>query len=137
MLLHFLNPACACNCPCNLREKSGPLLQFIFTSLFHPYLFTKSFLQPPPLYLIFFLHSYFWVKPSQQCAPKIFSLPQPFSQFRLPQWNTKESREDRHCFNLSLLAQSMTVITGLTTTDSFSLRFIKLILKDNEDDEDL
>ena len=30
-----------------LHQKSVPLLQSIFTSLFHPYLFTNSYLQPP------------------------------------------------------------------------------------------
>ena len=40
-------------------------------------------------------------------------------------------------FNLSLLPQSMTAITGLTITDSFSLRLIKLVMTGNEDDEDL
>ena len=40
---------------------------------------------------------------------------------------TLGSTEDWHCFNLSLLPQSMTVITGLTITDSFSLRLIKLV----------
>ena len=32
--------------------------------------------------------------------------------------DARVSREDWHCFNLSLFPQSMTVITGLTTTDS-------------------
>ena len=38
---------CACNHPCNLGQKSFPLLQLIFTSLFSPYLSIKSSLQSP------------------------------------------------------------------------------------------
>ena len=121
------------------KIQSSTLINFYL--LIPAYLFTKSFLQPPlhflPPYLINFLPLYFWVQPSQQSAPKAFSLPQPFSQFRLPQGNTMKSPKDWHWFNLSLLPQSMPVITGLTTTNYFSLRLIKLVMTGNEDDEDL
>ena len=44
VLLHFVNPACAYNHPYNLHQKSFPLLQSTFTSLF-PCFLTKSYLQ--------------------------------------------------------------------------------------------
>ena len=44
--------------------------------------------------------------PTNNLHQKIFSLPQPFSQFRL-RHRTKESCEVWHCFNFSLLPQSM------------------------------
>ena len=47
VLLHFHNPTCAYNQCYNLHQKTVPLLQSIFTSLFHPYLFTKSSLRSP------------------------------------------------------------------------------------------
>ena len=45
VFLRFHNPTCAYNQRYNLHEKSVLLLPSIFTSLFHPYLFTKSSLQ--------------------------------------------------------------------------------------------
>ena len=47
VLLHFHNPSCGYNQRCNLSQETLPLLQSILTSLFHPYLFTKSSLQFP------------------------------------------------------------------------------------------
>ena len=38
-----------------------------------------------------------------------------------------ESREDWHCFTLSLLPQSVILITGITTTNFLSLRIIELV----------
>ena len=63
MLLHFHNLSCAYNHLYNLQQKSAPL----FTP--HP--------------------RYFCMQPSQQSTPKIFSLHQPFNQFKLHQ-GTKE-----------------------------------------------
>ena len=47
VLFHFYNPNCAYNHLYNLHQKSVPILKSIFTSLFHPYLFTKLSLQSP------------------------------------------------------------------------------------------
>ena len=50
MLFHFHSSACAYNhpyLPYNLHQKSVPPLQLFWTSLFHPYLFIKSYLQHP------------------------------------------------------------------------------------------
>ena len=44
-LLHFHSPSCGYNQRCNLYQETVPLLQSIFTCLFHPYFFTKSSLQ--------------------------------------------------------------------------------------------
>ena len=44
---HFHYPTCAYNHPFNLHQKIVSPLQLIFTSLFHPYLFTKSSSQSP------------------------------------------------------------------------------------------
>ena len=55
MVLNFHNPSCGYNQHCNRYQETVPLLQSIFTSLFHPYLFTKSSLQSPltlPSYII-------------------------------------------------------------------------------------
>ena len=54
VLLHFQNPSCGYNQSCNLYQGTVLLLQSSFTSLFHPYLFTKSLLQSPltlPFYI--------------------------------------------------------------------------------------
>ena len=80
---------CAYNHLYNPHQKSVPLLQSIFTSLFHPSLFTKSSLQSP-LSLPFsisqqFFTFFFYVQPSQQSIPKLLSLSQPLSQFGLHQ----------------------------------------------------
>ena len=53
-----------------------------------------------------FSTSYFCVQPSQQSTSKMFSLPQPFSQFRMRQ-RMKELWSLWKIFNLSLLLQSM------------------------------
>ena len=85
----FSQPNCIDKHLYNLHQKSILLPKSIFTSLFHRYLFTKSSLQSLlislSLYLSNFSPPFFCVKPSQRSTPKIFSLPQPFSQFRLYQ----------------------------------------------------
>ena len=86
-----------------------PLLQLTFSSLFHLYFLTKSSLQSPHVLLlshIIFSPPYFCVQPSHQSTPTIFSLPQPFSQFRMRQ-RMKELWSLWKIFNLSLLLQSM------------------------------
>ena len=85
---------CAYNQRYNLQQKSFPLRHSIFTSLFYPYIFTKSSLQSPltiPLYRSNFSPPSFCIQPSQQSTQKIFSLLQPFSQFKLRQ-GTRELR---------------------------------------------
>ena len=47
VLLHFHSPNYAYNYLYNLDQKTVPLLQSIFTSLFHPDLVSKSYLQFP------------------------------------------------------------------------------------------
>ena len=133
MLLHFHNPTCACNQRYNLHQKSITLPQSIFTSLFHPYLFTKSSLQSPltslPWYLCNFSPPSFCVQPSQQSTPKIFSLAQQFCQFRLRQGKRELGvlvRTDTVLFSPFFL-KVWTVIKGLTNTDSLSLTLRKLV----------
>ena len=136
LLVHTTTPAISAKIPFLYFSHFSPPSSTLICSQNHFYNphYTPFQFQ---FYIINFLPLYFWIQPSQQSAPKAFSLPQPFSQLRLPQGNTMKSRKDWHWFNLSLLPQSMTVITGLTTTNSFSLRLIKLVMTGNEDDEDL
>ena len=84
MLLHFLNPTCVYNPPYNLHQKSIPPLQTIFNFLIHHYLFAKLSLQSP-LRIPSSIRQQLFT--SKQSTPKIFSLPQPFSQCRLRQGN--------------------------------------------------
>ena len=71
----------------------------------------------------------FCVQTSQHSTPKLFSLPQSFSQFRLRQ-RTKELsslvRNDTVLISPFFL-KVWTMVTGLTITDSLSLRLIKLV----------
>ena len=118
----------------NLHQKSVYLLQSIFTSLLHPYLFTKSSLQSRPTALSSipwqFLTSLFLTVIVPTICTKNISLPQPFSQFRLREGNRescRESCEDWHCFNLSLLPQSMDSDISHTITNSLLLRLRELV----------
>ena len=52
----------------------------------HPY---NLHLHSIPLYLTNFSSFYFHVQPSQQSTPKTFSLPEPFSKFRLREGTRK------------------------------------------------
>ena len=83
------------------------------------FLFIKATLQSSPK-----KSSSFCLQSSQQSTQKIFSLPQPFRQFRLPQ-GTRERvslvRTD------TVLTVFWTVTTGLTITDSLSLSLQKLV----------
>ena len=62
-------------------------------------------------------------------TPKIFSLPQPFRQFRLRQWTKKlESLKNTDTILISpFFLKVWTVITGLTITDSLLLSLRKLV----------
>ena len=122
MLLHFHNPTCAYNQPYNLyNQKSVPLLQTIFNFLIHPYLFAKSSLQSPLRLPSSITQQLFT---SQQSTPKIFSIPRLFSQCKLRQVIRKlESLVRTNTVLISLFFLKVwTVITGLTITDSLSLR---------------
>ena len=113
VLLHFQNPSCGYNQRCNLYQGTVLLLQSSFTSLFHPYLFTKSLLQSP-LTLPFYI--------TQQFFTSLFlrtTIPTIYTKNIFPTSNilpiqavssdqgARECCEDWHCFNLSLLLQSM------------------------------
>ena len=119
MLLNFYNPSCAYNHIYNLRKKSVSLLQSIFTSLVHPYLSTKSsLLSPltlPSTIPQQFFTSLFLCTTIPTIYTKSISLIQPFIQFRLRQGT-----------DIVLISRFFlivwTVITGLTITDSLSLR---------------
>ena len=66
---------------------------------------------------------YFWAQPSQQSTPKVFSLPQPFSQFRLHQAAREIGslvRTNTVLFS-PLTLKVWTVTTRLTITDSSSI----------------
>ena len=115
-VLHFYNPTCACNHPYNLHQKSIPSLQTVFNFLFHHYLFAKLSLQSPRRLYSSKRQQLFT---SKQSTPKIFSLPQPFSQCRLRQGNRK-----LECLVMtntvvisSFCLKVWTVITELTTTE--------------------
>ena len=126
MLLHFHSPTCSCKQRYNLYQKTAPLLQSISISLFHPHLFPKSSLRSP-------IRSpsppSFCVQPSQLSAPKTFSLPQPFRQFRLRQRTRKLERLARNDTVLisPFFLKLWKVIAGLTVTDSLLLRLRKLV----------
>ena len=109
-------------------RKLIPLLQSTLASLFHPYLITKLSLLSP---LTLTLHLSRFSPPSN-LNQKIFSLPQPFSQFRLHQGDRESGSlvKTYHCFNLSFFFsffRVQAVITGLTITDFLSFRLRKLM----------
>ena len=112
-LLHFNNPSCGYNQRCNLYQETVPLLQSIFPSLFYPYQYTKSPLQSPlTLYSYItqqFLNSLFLRTTIQTIYTKnIFPTSNilPVQAVSSDQ-GARECCEDWHCFNLSLLLQSM------------------------------
>ena len=104
-----------------------------FHLLFHPYLLIKPSLQfpstspssiPQP-----FFTSLFCVQPSKNSTLKIFSLPHPFCQFRLPQ-GTRELGSLVKTDTVSIspfFLKVWTAITGLAITDSLSVRLRKLV----------
>ena len=109
MILHFHNPTYGYNNPYNLQQKSFSLLQSNITSLFYLYFLKKSSLQStlirPSSIPQYFSPLYFCVQPPHQSIPKMFSVSQPFSQFRLRQ-RTKELCSVLRVLNLSPLPQS-------------------------------
>ena len=102
-------------------KKTVPLLQTIFTFLFNPYLFAKSSLLSP-LRLHFSIFQQLFT--SQKSRPKFVSLSQPFSQRSLRQGTRGLGslvRTNTVLISLFFL-KVWTVITGLTTTGSLTLR---------------
>ena len=130
---HFHNPICAYNHPYNLQEKSLPLLQSIFTSLFLPYFITKSSLQYHSLLLHLSNFS-----PPNSLHQKIFSLPQSFSQFRLRQGVMKLGSlvETDTALISPFFLKVQILITGLTITDSLLFRLKIGVLQKVISDED-
>ena len=117
----------------NLHQKTVPLLQSIFTSYstitcsqnppYHPHQY------PFPLCLSNFSPPFFWVLSSQQSTPKIFSLLQPFFQFRLRR-GTRELGSLVRTDTVLISPFSLKVwkvVTGLTITDFLSLRLRNLV----------
>ena len=118
MVLNFHNPSCGYNQHCNRYQETVPLLQSIFTSLFHPYLFTKSSLQSPLTLPSYIIQQFFTSVSLRATIPTIYTknifptsniLP---IQAASTDQEVREYWEDWHCFNLSLLPQSMNA--GLT-----------------------
>ena len=134
MLLHFHNPSCGYNQRCNLYQETVPLLQSIFTSLFHPYLFTKSSLQSPLTLPSYIIQQFFTSVSLRATIPTIYTknifptsniLPiQAASRYQ----DVREYCEDWHCLISPFFLKVWTVIAGLThNTDSLSIRLKKLI----------
>ena len=136
MLLLFHNPSCAYNRPYNLHHKFVPLLQSTFISLHHPYTLytlTKLSLQSPLTLPSYMLQKFFTSPFLHATNPiiynKIFSLPQPFSLFRLLQ-GIKELCSlvtNNTVLISSFFLKVWTVITGLAITNSLLLRLRKLV----------
>ena len=134
MLLHFHNPSCGYNQCCNPYQETVPLLQSIFTSLFHPYLFTKSSLQSPLTLPSYIIQQFFTSVSLRATIPTIYTknifptsniLPiQAASRYQ----DVREYCEDWHCLISPFFLKVWTVIAGLThNTDSLSIRLKKLI----------
>ena len=113
MLLHFHNPSCGYNQRCNLSQETLPLLQSILTSLFHPYLFTKSSLQFPltlPSYITqqFFTSLFLRTIIPTTCTKNIFPTSNILAiQAALSDLAVTKYCEKWHCFNLFFLPQTM------------------------------
>ena len=127
MLLHFRNSSCAYNQWWNLQQKPVLLKQSIFTSLFYPYLFTKSSLQSPltfpssipqQFFTSFFLRTTTPTSYTKNIFPTSTILP---IQTKEPVTRKLGSllRNDTALF--SPFFKAWTVKTGLTITDSLSL----------------
>ena len=132
MLFHFHNPSCGYNQPCNLYQETVLLLQSIFTSPFHPYVFTKSSVQSPVTLYSYKTQQFFTSLFLRRTIPKIYTKNIFPTSKILPIQATsrgqgaREYCEDWHCFNLFLLPQSID-IAGLTHNHWLSLRLIKLV----------
>ena len=132
MLLHFHNPSCGYNQRCNLTKKQFLFFSQFLLPLIHPYLLTKSSLQSPLT-----LYSYI----TQQCFTSLLlrtTIPTIYTKNIFPaskisaiqavsrDQGTREYCEDWHCFNPSLLPQTMDSESS-DITDFLSLRLIKLV----------
>ena len=125
MLLHFHNPSCGYNQRCNLYQETVPLLQSIFTSLFHPYLFAKSSLQSPltlPFYIAEQLFTSLFLRTTipaiytKNIFPTSNSLPiQAASRYQ----EVREYCEDWHYLIFPFFLKLWTVIAGLTLNHWF------------------
>ena len=113
MLNYLQNGRCALILITSLAHTTTPAIStknpFLYFSQF--FLFTKSSIQSP-LTLPFSIPQQF--SPPQCCSqpsqkPEISSLPQSFIQFKLHHryQGARESCDDQHCLDLSLLPQSM------------------------------
>ena len=115
MVPHFHNSNCAYNGSYNLHQKSVPLLQPRFTSLFHPYLLTNSSLQsllklpcsiPQQYFTSLFLRTAIPTIYIKNIFPTSTIYP---SQATSGDQGAMGSCEEWHCFNLFLLPQSMNI----------------------------
>ena len=96
----------------NLHLKSVPSLQLVFTSLFRPYLFIKSFLQFSLNSLLLYLSNlsppYFCLQPSLQSTSKVIFLPHIYPiQIVSRDQLAREFCEDWLLFNFCVLPQSI------------------------------
>ena len=113
VLLQFHKPSCGYNQRCNPYQKTVPLLQSVSTSLFHPYLFTKSSLQSSLTLCSYITQQFFTSLSLRTTIPTIYTKNIfPTSKIFPIQaaWSDQGAREyceDWHCFNLSILPQSM------------------------------
>ena len=113
MLLHFHNPTSAYNQRYNLSQETVSLLPPIFTSLFHPYLLTKSSLQSP-LTLPVSIHQHFFTSlaynlPNKLHQNKNVLATSPISPIQAASRDQRARKpcDDWHCFNLSFFPQSI------------------------------
>ena len=106
----------------------------LFTCLFHLYFLTKSSLKSPLTLPSSIIQQFFTSQFLRATIPTIYTkpffLPQPFSQFRLPQ-GTRElssiTRTDTDDLIFLFFSKVWTMTAGLTITDSLSLRIRKLV----------
>ena len=125
MVLNFHNPSCGYNQHCNRYQETVPLLQSIFTSLFHPYLFTKSSLQSPLTLPSYIIQQFFTSVSLRATIPTIYTknifptsniLPiQAASRYQ----DVREYCEDWHCLISPFFLKVWTVIAGLTLNHWF------------------
>ena len=135
MLFHFHNPTCAYNHLYNPHQNFSstnfhlPILHLLVHKIILA-IPTQSPLTLPSSIPQHLFTSLFLLKQSLQSTSKLFSLPHPFSHFRLRQsTNEQESLSRTNTVLISVfLFKVLTEITGLTITDSLLLRLRKLPL---------
>ena len=141
---YFQSPICANNHLYILHQISVPLIQPIFTSLFHPYLFTNLYLQSPLTIPSFIPHKFwlFWfcVLPFQHSTLKMFS----HLSYLANSGSVKGTKEQGRLLRTDNVLISpfflkvWIVITGLTITDSLFAQAQKIdvlqVVVSNEDD---